>query len=305
MVYKSDRLNDEAGTENVALFTASKLQYAEAVPEQALYEALQKQFTQAKIYTKYVKAIIMYLNLNDKPPFFSGVKQLYDRLNISTLENEVLVKMKDTAPTSIEALQQLQIYCMQQLQYAELEVAVASCYYVLEHPKLMELSQKATMQQRLAKYEKDVQPENIVAIAKLVEELNDQYVQVLTIDRAFIEQLIEQRPLVVCMFLMKDALRALLLRDYEAQLLAYINNEQVYQQLLPYLKIYSGKTHGQWRHLVDSKKRCLVLKVENCTIAASKNIAQTFEQKEATFLTLEGLSVQATTDDAAVHYLEV
>lgn len=103
-----------------------------------------------------------------------------------------------------------------------------------------------------------------------------------------------------------------------------LKNEQVYRQLetdassdAATVRYFEAPLDSSYDELFKQVGTAVLLRLqktgemkwlENKTpteIAASKNTAQTFEQKEATFLTLEGLSVQATTDDAAVHYLEV
>lgn len=149
--------------------------------------------------------------------------------------------------------------------------------------------------------------ENIIAIKKLVDELEQNYSRLVALDLNFLNSIVTHRPLIALVMLTKPTLNKILIENYYIQLYKYIENEEVYEKINPFIKVHDGKTHGQWRHLSDPSKTCIVLTTKNCKIASSKNTQKSYEKSEieGKFLVLQGLSIQADSDNAEVHYLEV
>lgn len=149
--------------------------------------------------------------------------------------------------------------------------------------------------------------ENIIAIKKLVDELEQNYSRLVALDLNFLNSIVTHRPLIALVMLTKPTLNKILIENYYIQLYKYIENGEVYKKITPFIKVHDGKTHGQWRHLSDPSKTCIVLTTKNCKIASSKNTQKSYDKSEidGKFLVLQGLSIQADSDNAEVHYLEV
>ena len=254
--------------------------------------------------TILVPAIESYLKTQKMEVNAKNALLIYNRLNSQRILNLILPTIKERNPQNEKDIKLLQSLFREE-GYDDLDIKIAISHYFFSASEPGSTNWKTKLDH--LKNQSKNKPENIIAIEKLVQELESSYTKLIELDTAFIEKVVEKRPIVSLTMLTKSNLRNLLLQKYREQLLSYSQNEEVYKQLLPFIQIMNGKTHGQWRHLADPAKTCIVLYAKNCKLASSKNTQKSYSNKEidGQFLVLEGLSLMADSDDAEVHYVEV
>lgn len=283
------------------------IKYKRSTPSQEKVVEMTKNFREYNLPTDYVSAILMYLNIQSLSPNSINARHINSQLNYSTIEKKILGSLYIEAPsTNNEIIVLKNILKMEG--YNGIDVEIACCHYILDYYGALEtLPSSKNIKSKIDEFKENANPENLIAISMLVNELDENYLKLLTIDKDFLSDIVKKRPLIALMFLTKQDLRNLIIKKYHDELLKYINNEEIYKLLVPFVHIHQGKTHGQWRHLVDPKKQCLILKSDNCKIASSKNTQKSYDKSETEgeFLVIQGLSIQADSDNAEVHYLEV
>lgn len=257
--------------------------------------------------TDYVPAILMYLKSKNFDINSLDVRHIHSQLNYSSIENDILYRLYLDNPKDEKEINSLKER-MKKGGYKPLDVEIACCHYTLEQQGLLSTSLSSKNLKKIVDdLKNESESENLIAIKMLVSELQTNYVKLLKIDKEFMKRIVYDRPLIALVMLTNVELNELLLSEFKYDLLKYIENEDVYKLLVPFIHIHTGKTHGQWRHLSEPSKTCIVLTTKNCKIASSKNTKKSYDKSETEgkFLVLQGLSIQADSDNAEVHYLEV
>lgn len=261
---------------------------------------IKQKFEEACYEIEFVEGIIEVLKKERLEINFDNAEMIHFALDYNQIKVIIFPEIVSFDPKTEEDYENIKQKMFHNFGYENLDISVGIYHYQL-------LNSSGNLSNIIKNHAKNVTPENIIAINKLVDELEANFVSIIEIDSEFLKELLEKRPLVVLTMLTKPKLRSLLFNKFEDALKAYIGNVDCYKKLVPFIKIHSGKTHGQWRHLADPNKTCIVLKTKNCVIASSKNTQKSFDKSEieGKFLVLQGLSIQTDSDNSEVHYLEV